>query len=176
MDRRAPAGWGLLSHPSQKARRMGHPVVLAGREILTSISDALHWLFVVGCRHPWLFKRINLDVAEEDFGAFRLEEDFAAGGERVGSFVGQLPVHVLPHVSVAVHKFDDIPLPVRPFQFVGWVTKASHVSDFTLVEAVDPGCFAFRAGDAGPAFPSGPIPVSAAPSVIQKSPVQPSLI
>ena len=22
MDRRAPAGWGLLSHPSQKARRM----------------------------------------------------------------------------------------------------------------------------------------------------------
>src|SRR5580698_8300797 len=27
-----------------------------------------------------------------------------------------------------------------------------------------------------PAFPSGPIPVSAAPSVIQKSPVQPSLI
>src|SRR5271170_5606957 len=33
-------------------------------------------------RHPGLFQRVNLDVAEEHFSAFGLEEDFAAGWER----------------------------------------------------------------------------------------------
>src|SRR5271155_1377775 len=99
-------------------------------------------------RHPGLFQRINLDVAEEDFSTFGLEDDFAAGGERVGSFVGQLAVHVLPHVPVAVHKFDHIPLSVRFFQLIGRVAKAGHAFDFALIEAVDPGRFAFGPGDA----------------------------
>ncbi len=77
-----------------------------------------HLCFCRRVRLPGLFPRINLDVAEEDFGAFGLEEDFAAGGERVGSFVGDLAVHVLPHVPLAVHEFDDIPVPVRFFQFM----------------------------------------------------------
>jgi hypothetical protein len=96
----------------------------------------------------WVFQRTHLDVAEENFGALGLEEDYAAGRKGVDSFVGQFAVHVLPHVPASVHKFDNIPLPVRRFQFIGRVAKGGHIFEFALVEAVDLGHFSFGSGDA----------------------------
>src|ERR1700733_9295281 len=99
-------------------------------------------------RHQGLSQWIGLDVAEVDFGAFGLKKDFAAGGKGVDSFVGQLAVHVLPNVPIAVHKFDDIPLPVWFFQFIDRVTKTSHVFEFAFVNAVYLRRFSVRSRDA----------------------------
>src|ERR1035437_1619768 len=84
-----------------------------------------------------LLQWIQFDVPQIDLRAFRLKENPSARRKCACSFVGQFAVYVLPHMPVAVHKFHNVPLAVRLFQFVGGIAKASDVFEFTVVEAVD---------------------------------------
>src|ERR1019366_2704912 len=99
------------------------------------------------CMRPSL-QRIQIDIPEVDFRAFRLKENLTACGERVGALICQLAVDVLPDMPVAVDQFDDIPLAVQLLHFVGRVAIAGNVLPLSLVEAVDLLGLALRACNA----------------------------
>ncbi len=82
------------SHRKTRKRLGGRPLLNSENHLKCKRWSAL----------PFEGKQLN--VAEEHFGAFRLEQDLSAHRKRLRPFVGQFPVHELLYVISLRHQFQ----------------------------------------------------------------------
>src|SRR6201999_3040202 len=90
-----------------------------------------------GHRPIALLQRVEFHVSEKYLSTFGLKENLAARRKRIGAFVDQLAVHVLPYVPVFVDQLDHVPLSVRFLDLVHGITITNYVLPRAFIETVN---------------------------------------
>jgi hypothetical protein len=94
------------------------------------------WSFSpLGLRFQWK----QFDIPEENFGAFRLDQDLSTGGIRFRALVHKLAVQVLLYVIPRHNKFYQVPLAVGVLHLAIRIAVSCNILRRTRIEASNSG-------------------------------------